>query len=266
MYVYYLVLLSIIRFLGVIIFFDFYRKERRIRFIAQTGAFLFLAMSPLIEFFILDLSDIELYNFIFLISEIFSILGIFILALIFFDYVSDYDKKIELAIGTLISTGLILLYFVVPFDFLYLIIQFILLVIIASVFVHAIYNRTRFLTLTSNSIYFFIVIAILIVFNLLLSIDPFILELEILLSLSTISLSAFGIFIFVHLEYTLLLTQKNLLKDNYSHKLAQILQAIMGRVELAKRDVDSMDVESHLNEAMDDCTKGSNLLYKIREL
>jgi len=92
------------------------------------------------------------------------------------------------------------------------------------------------------------------------------LELEVILALSTVSLSAFGIFIYVHLEYTILLTQKYLLKDDYSHKLAQIMQAIMGRVEFAKGNIDSKEVQSQLNEAMEDCVNGSNLLYKIREL
>jgi hypothetical protein len=266
MYAYYLALLGIIRLLGVIIFIDYYRKENRFRFLVLTSAFFFLAMSPLIELIILDLSDIALYEFIFLISESFAILGIYLLALIFFDYVSEYDKKFELVIGVLLSIVLIVLYFVLPFDFVNLVGQFIILIIILLVFYHAIYNRTRYLELTSNSIYFFMLLAVLIFSNVILSNFPSSLELEIIVSLSSISISIFGIFIYVHLEYTLLLTKKNLLKDDYSHKLAQILQAIMGRVEFAKGNVDSEEIESQLNEAMEDCAKGSNLLYKIREL
>ena len=60
MYSYYLILLGIIRLLGVIIFFDYYRKEKRLRFLVLTSAFFFLALSPLIELIILDLSDIVL--------------------------------------------------------------------------------------------------------------------------------------------------------------------------------------------------------------
>ncbi len=266
MYSFYLILLSIIRILGVIIFLDYYRKEGHIRFLALTVGFLLLAFSPLTEFLILDLTDVTIYNFIFFISEIFSTLGIYMLALVFFAYVSDYDRKIEVFLGALISLGLLIVHFVVPIDIAYIVVQIIQLMIIGGVFYHAIFKRTRFLALASNSIYFFIFIAVLIVFNLVLSILPSNLELEVILSLSAISVSAFGIFIYVHLEYTLLLTQKYLLKDDYSHKLAQILQAIMGRVEYAKGNIKSEEVESQLNEAMEDCTKGSNLLYKIREL
>jgi hypothetical protein len=266
MYSFYLILLSIIRFLGAFIFFDYYRKEKHLRFIALTGGFLFLALSPLIEFMILDLSNIAQYNFIFLLSEISSTLGIYLLALIFFAYVSDYNRKIEVLLGAIISVGLIFLYVVVSFDITYIFVQIIQLIIIGSVFFHAILNRTRFLSLARNSIYLFILIAILIVFNLLMTIFTSNIELEIVLSLSTITLSVFGIFIYVHLEYTLVLTQKYLLKDNYSHNLAQILQAIMGRVEFAKGNVNSTEVESQLDKVIEDCTKGSNLLYKIREL
>jgi hypothetical protein len=266
MYAYYIGLLSIIRFLGVIIFIDYYRKEKRLRFLVLTVAFLFLAASPLIELIIIDLSDIALYEFIFLISETFAILGIYLLALIFFDYVSEYDKKYEMVIGAFLSIVLLLLYFILPFDVVDLIGQIIILMILLLVFFHGIYNRTRYLKLTNNSVYFFMLMAISIIFNVVLSNFPSSLELEIIVSLSSISISTFGIFIFVHLEYTLLLTKKNLIKDNYSHKLAQILQAIMGRVEFAKGNVNPKEVESQLNEAMEDCKKGSNLLYKIREL
>jgi hypothetical protein len=266
MYSFYLILLSIIRFLGALIFLDYYRKEKLIRFIALAGGFTFLALSPLVEFFILDLSDLDLYNLIFLMSEVFSTLGVYLLALVFFAYVSHYDRKIEVIIGALISIGIFISYFVVSIDIAYIVVQVIQFIIVVSVFFHAVLKRDRFLELASNSIYFFLFIAILIVLNLGLSILPSNLELEIIVSLSTISLSVFGVFIFVHLEYTLLLTQKYLLKDDYSHKLAQILQTIMGRVEFAKGNIDSKEVESQLNEAMEDCTKGRNLLYKIREL
>jgi hypothetical protein len=72
----------------------YYRKEKHLRFIALVGGFIFLALSPLIEFFILDLTDIALYDFVFLLSEISSTLGISLLVLTFFAHVSEYDRKI----------------------------------------------------------------------------------------------------------------------------------------------------------------------------
>lgn len=78
----------------------------------------------------------------------------------------------------------------------------------------------------------------------------------------TILLSVMIMIFLIHLEHNVSVYNKNLLKDKYSHNLAQILQLIVGNIDLYKLNKQETQIEAAFDAAFD----GGKLLERIREL
>jgi hypothetical protein len=75
-----------------------------------------------------------------------------------------------------------------------------------------------------------------------------------------------GLMVFLHLEQGMYLKKENLLKDNYSHKIGNILQIIVGAGATIKARSDSKDVNSSIDLILERSEEAGELINKIREM
>lgn len=271
-YTFYLTTLSIIRFIGGIVFLDFYFKYKDRKFILITLAFALLAVSPAIQIFLPDTATMLLENsnqnifseLLFILSEVMVTLCIFILIFILISYIR-YVKKTVLVMGS--SIIFLLPFILFPFikfkgDFYFSQIIDLLLIVIAGIII--IINLKQFRVIAANVPIFFLVNIVVIFTNLSLGIIELRdVELEMI---TRIALSFITPFTFIHLEYNLLGNQKDKLKDNYSHNLSNILQIVSGRIYVISNAKNNEESENELNKLQSDVEDISDLINKIRKI
>jgi hypothetical protein len=140
------------------------------------------------------------------------------------------------------------------------------LFLILITIVHIIRKWGVLAKLADNSGYFFIISAFIIMINLSVSFIGESPETEFLQYTANVAISLLSVFIFVHLEYNRLSIQKYLLKDDYSHSVAQILQSLIGKLETSQRQGDNEEAKTLIDEAIEDCLRVGDQLTKIRKI
>jgi len=75
-----------------------------------------------------------------------------------------------------------------------------------------------------------------------------------------------GLMLFSHLEQGIYLKKKNLLKDDYSHKIGNILQIIMGAGTTIKRLSDSSEINTTTDLILERSEEAGDFIKKIREM
>ncbi len=75
-----------------------------------------------------------------------------------------------------------------------------------------------------------------------------------------------GLMLFLHLEQGIYLKKKNLLKDDYSHKIGNILQIIMGAGAAIKMITDSNEINTTTDLILEQSEEAGELIKKIREM
>jgi hypothetical protein len=72
--------------------------------------------------------------------------------------------------------------------------------------------------------------------------------------------------LFLHLEQGIYFKKKNLLTDDYSHKIGNILQIIMGAGTTIKAESDSSEINTATDLILERTNEAGELIKKIREM
>ena len=115
-----LIILAFFRFVGGILFLDFYFRYKEKRFLVITSAFTLFSLNPFIQLFIPTYNTIlngifveqELFEIVYIVSEILTSIAILFFVLVTFTYVIDINPKIAF----LVLVGVVL----TPLSFLFL--------------------------------------------------------------------------------------------------------------------------------------------------
>jgi hypothetical protein len=258
--------LILLRLLGSVIFIDFYRKRRGRRFLVLALATLCYAMSPTIDLFIQAIKETDLYYFLYFASELFTPLAFMLFIFVFFRYTRADISNQWWILGFTSILVIGLLYPLVQFEIGLAFITLLNIVLVLITIEHILRNWNLLTQLAENSAYFFFVSAIIVFLNLLVGLINPTPETQFLQYAGNMIMSIFVVFIFVHLEYNRLSIQKYLMKDNYSHSVAQILQVLIGRLEAVLTNKDDSEAKELIEEAIEDCLKVGDQLTTIRRI
>ncbi len=267
-YIFILMVLSLIRFIGGIIFLDFYFNHRNRRFILITTAFILFSLTPLIQVFLPSQNDLE-QNIrgdfspdLFLFSELLTLIGVYLFAVVAYNYVYKINERLVIVLSVPIVAIPVILNFFFSFAEMFLIIQAIMSFITLCIVPLVIKKWEVFKRIANNApVFIAITLVIAVSNNTLTFFDS---DITILLELLTrISLSFVLPFVFVNLEYNIIAIQKFQLKDKYSHDLGQLLQLISGFAYLIESGQDISKNSEKMNQIMKEINE---LLELIREL
>ncbi len=258
--------LILLRLFGFVIFFDFYRKNQEIRFLILSLAILTYAFSPVIDLFIQDIQGTSTYNFLFFISELATSLALILFLFVFFRYTTT-ETSTKAWLTILVSILIIAIsYPIVHLDLGILLIRGLNLVLIIITILHIIRKWEILTNIADNSAYFFFVSSIAIIIVLIVGTVGDSPETDFIQYVLNVGISFLAIFIFVHLEYNRLSIQKFLMKDDYSHSVAQILQVLIGRLETSQLQHNTEEAKMLIEQAIEDCLRVGDTLTKIRKI
>lgn len=271
-YSFYLAIHAFIRFIGGIVFLDFYFKYRYKRFLLLTFAFVLFTLNPAIQFnlpsldeLILEEANLQLTSkFIFIFSEILMTISVFLFGIVIMNYVKRIKTNIVIGGTSIIIFIPIALFPFISFEECFYLTQIQDLLIIFLILYCIIKNNKQYKKIANNVPIFFLITIIVVLLNLIITL--FYLALEDLELLSRIGLTFLVPFVFIHLEYNLLGNQKAILKDNYSHNLSQILQISSGRFYLMLNAENEEEINKEIKNLQTDFEEISFLINKIRKI
>ncbi|MHA1227087.1 MAG: hypothetical protein ACTSR2_10510 [Candidatus Hodarchaeales archaeon] len=263
--------LILIRLMGLFVFLDFYRKERHRRFFILVFAILAYATAPIIDLSIQNLTQIELYNYFHFLSELVISISLILFIYVFIQYISNEFTISTLIIGILIIILIGIIYPIVKYEMAIIMLQILnfTLVVITVFFILKKWHVLK--QLADNSGYFFILAGFIIILSLFFTIilivfnSPDIQFIEYLLDLA---ISFIGTFVFLQLEYNKLSIQRYKMKDDYSHSLTQLVQVLLGQLELLSliEDKDKDKSQQYIDTGKNYCYKIGELISKIRQI
>jgi hypothetical protein len=269
-----LLILAFFRFLGGILFLDFYLRYKEKRFLVITSAFTLFALTPAIQFFLptmdtlLDVISVnqKTLELVFILSEILTSIAVLGFVLVTMSYVIDLNQK--LAVVTIFAIVLIpiLIFLLGFFELAFFTLQIIAFVLLASLVPTVFKKWTYFQKFTQNTPVFILVALIISLSN--LTFTFFDSDIMIWLEIVTRMAISFIIpFVLINLEYNLIGAQKFQLKDKYSHDLAQILQIITGEHYLISSEVsDKNGLQENIKKIDSSLDDIAALITLIREL
>lgn len=280
-YLFFLLILSLIRLIGGGMFLDFYLKHRNRRFILITSGFIIFSISPLIQTFLPSLEDLTddysafidpfiilnsleeyLPCLLFLFSELLTIIAVYLFIMVAFNYAITIDIKAAIGICLIITSILTVAYFFLPFEYSFYLTQLVMFLIIFSL-VPLIIKKWEVYEQIARNVPIFISITIyLALTNTIFSFF----DNEILVTLEIITRLGISFvlpFVILNLEYNIVTLQKYQMKDKYSHDLGQLLQNIMGRIYLIES---GEDIKTNTDEISVINDKINDLLKLIRDL
>ena len=258
--------LILLRLVGFVIFFDFYRKNKELRFLILSFATLAYSLSPFMDLFIQNIQGTTTYDFLFYLSELTTSLALLLFIFVFFRYTTTKTSKKPWVESFISIVLLVLLYPIIQLELGFLLIQIINLMLIVVTIVHIVRKWEVLTKLADNSAYFFFISALVIIINLIVTTVGDSPETDFLEYVSNVAISLLAVFIFVHLEYNRLSIQKYLMKDDYSHSVAQILQVLIGRLETSQKHHDVDEAKVLIEQAIEDCLRVGDQLANIRKI
>ncbi|PWI48145.1 hypothetical protein CEE45_08245 [Candidatus Heimdallarchaeota archaeon B3_Heim] len=263
-----LLVLALIRFIGGIIFLDFFLNHRNRRFILITIAFVLFSLTPLLQVFlpsIDELKEISLSDLspnIFLFAETLTLIAVCLFAVVAFNYVMKINERLVIGLLFIIVAIPSTFSFFLSFELMFYLIQAIIFTLILSMVPLVIKKWEVFKRIANNAPIFMAITLVIALSNTLLTFLEN--DIAILLELLTrISLSFVLPFVFVNLEYNIVAIQKFQLKDKYSHDLGQLLQMVSGFAYLIESGQDISNNSEKMNQIMKEVNE---LLELIREL
>jgi hypothetical protein len=269
-----LAILAFFRFLGGILFLDFYFRYKEKRFLAITSAFVLFSLTPAIQFFLptydsllsVISADQGIFELLFILSEILTIIAVVGFVLVTMSYVTDINHKhafIIIFAVILIPTLIFLLDF---FELAFLATQVMNFLIIASLIPLVFKKWDFFQKFTQNTPIFILVALIISLSNLIFTFF----DSDIMIWLEVVTRLAISFiipFVLINLEYNLIAAQKFQLKDKYSHDLAQVLQIITAEHYLISAGVsDKSDLQENIKKIDSSLDEIVSLISLIREL
>jgi len=275
-----LIINVIARFIGTIVSLDMYSKTKENRHFLQLIGWIFLLVSAVLPFGITLTQDLFIINLFRILNVIILNIGLFLLIIGLSIYFIVYPLKMVVSIIIIIIIVPIIV--IMFLDILIAInISIIFQFLIIMIFLALVYSNRReiknilqysygLIVLLMISLAGYVIVNIYIVtrvpdynYGLYMSTDI----LAIMAYYSSVAIvTLLGLMVFLHLEQDIYLKKKNLLTDDYSHKIGNILQIIIGAGTAIKASSDSSEVNTTTDLILEKTEEAGELIKKIREM
>ncbi len=275
-----LIINIISRFIGAIVSFDMYTKTNDNRHSLQVMGWVFLLISGFIPFGITFTQDIFIVDIFRILNVITLNLGLYLLVTGLSMYFVKYSRNIIFSVMFLIFTVPILALSFLDVSIAInssVIFQFL---IIFSFLTQVYSNRKEIRRILQYSyglivlLMAFLIGYIVVYISLITSVPDYSYGLYmstdstaiIAYYTSVTAVTLLGLLVFLHLEQGIYIKNQNLLKDDYSHKIGNILQIIVGAGTAIKAESASKDVNSSTDLILNRSEEAGELIKKIREM
>ena len=269
-----LAILAFFRFLGGILFLDFYFRYKEKRFLVITSAFVLFSLTPAIQFFLptydsllsVISADQASFELIYVLSEIMTSIAVLGFVLVTMSYVIVVNHKQALLLAIAFVLIPMFIFFLDFFALAFLATQVINFLIITSLIPLVFKKWNSFQKFTQYTPIFILVALIISILNLFFTF--FDSDMMIWFEIVTRMAITFIVpFVLINLEYNLIAAQKFQLKDKYSHDLAQVLQIITAEHYLISAGVsDKIDLQENIKKIDSSLDEIVALITLIREL
>ncbi|MFX1252557.1 MAG: hypothetical protein ACFFCZ_13205 [Promethearchaeota archaeon] len=262
----YLLIGLLVQIIGFFIFLEYYIKYKRLRFFIIILGWLSNILGT-IPFFLLGLlSNFLLQAIFYMVSIILASFGILFLSIGVMTYFIEVKKRIvQYACFLILIIPLIpivLVEFGLAIEISIIITQIEQIIVLVTLIVIGIINRSKVMNFSKTSYSLFMITAVLALIERILNrfLES---DLTIIANYAiSVSLSIMLIIFLLHLEHSMSVHQKIIIKDTYSHDLAQLLQVIVGNLDLAQINYN----DERITEAIQASMQASELLLRIRQL
>jgi hypothetical protein len=264
---------------GAIVAFDMYSKTKDIRHFLQLSGWVLLFISAFLPLFITITEDLFVANFFLVANLVFLNLGLYLLITGLSIYFTSYNRNLLLLVIGIILFVPFVLFFLLDFSIAIttsVIFQFVIIIIFLYVFYS---NRREIREFLKYSYGLIVVLMVFLVgyivilaflrlngydYGLYLSSDIY----AIMANYGGIaSVTLLGIIVFLHLEQGIYHKQSNILKDDYSHKIGNILQIIMGAGSLIGDDsLSKEETADKTNLILKKANEAGELIKQIRKM
>lgn len=258
-----LLILSFIRFMGSVIFFDFYMKIKKSRLLFATIGFALFSLNPLIEAFLpskeelyITYSDFinpiiiptsfshQVNRFLYLLADFLSLIAVYLFVIVGYNFIYEINSVTVIRYMVIIISIPFISYLFLPLELAYNFTQLLMVSLVLWLILFVYKNSKEFTIIATSAPVFITFAAIIGLINSLFGI--FNGEIPELIELITrVGVSFVLPFVIVTLEYNIIALQRHNMKDKYSHDLGQLLQKQIGRlyfIEVGK-DVDNNTTE-----------------------
>jgi hypothetical protein len=269
----------ITRLVGAIVAFDMYSKTKDVRHFLQLSGWILLFISAFLPYFITLTEDLFVANFFLVANLVFLNLGLYLLITGLSIYFASYNRDLLVLVLCTILFIPFLLFFLLDFSAaisISVIFQFVIIIIFLYVF-HS--NRREIRDFLQYSyglivvLMVFLIVYIIILaylrlngydYGLYLSNDVY----AIIANYGGIAMvTLLGIIVFLHLEQGIYHKQSNILKDDYSHKIGNILQIIMGAGSIINDEsLSKEDTTSKADLILKKANEAGELIKQIRNM
>jgi hypothetical protein len=268
------------RFIGAIVSSDMYSKTKDNRHFLQVIGWIFLLISGFLPFGMTITQDLLIVD-ILRISNVISLnIGLYLLITGLSMYFTLYPRNI--VIGTLLMITIAPIVVFILFDvFIAINISVFFQFLIITIFLALVYSNRREIKVILQYSYglilllmIFLIVYVLVYIFAIIRVPDY--SYGLYMSTDSIAIMAYytsvvavtllGLMVFLHLEQGMYLKKENLLKDNYSHKIGNILQIIVGAGAAIKAGSDSKDVNSSIDLILERSEEAGELINKIREM
>jgi hypothetical protein len=268
------------RLIGTIVSLDMYSKTKESRHILQFIGWIFLLISTLSPFGITLTQDLFIINLLRIINVVCLNIGLFLLITGLSLYFRIYRRNI-------LGSALLIIILVPIFVFLLFDVSlavnisnfFQILVII--IFLTLVYSNRKEIKIILQYSYglivllmFFLIGYVIVYVYIIANIPDYTHGLYMMTDIiaimayysSVAMVTLLGLMVFLHLEQGIFLKKKNILTDDYSHKIGNILQVIMGAGSAIKALSDSSEVNANTDLILERSEEAGDLIKKIREM
>ncbi len=268
------------RFIGAIVTLDMFSKSKERRHFLQLLGWIFLLNSAISPFGTTLTQDLFISN-LFLITNVVSLnIGLFLLITGLSMYFITYPRNI--VVGMLIIIIIIPIFVFILLDVLIAInISVFFQFLIILIFLTIVYsNRKEIKNILQYSyglivlLMIFLTSYVIVNVYIITSVSDYTYGLY--MSTDIIAIIAYyasvamvtllGLMVFLHLEQGIFLKKKNLLTDDYSHKIGNILQIIMGAGSTIKAYSESKEVNVATDLILERSEEAGELIKKIRKM
>ncbi|MHA1995421.1 MAG: hypothetical protein ACW97Z_12835 [Candidatus Hodarchaeales archaeon] len=268
------------RFIGAIVTLDMFSKSKELRHFLQLLGWIFLLNSAISPFGTTLTQDLLISN-LFLITNVVSLnIGLFLLITGLSMYFKTYPRNI--VVGMLIMIIIIPIFVFILLDVLIAInISVFFQFLIILTFLTIVYsNRKEIKNILQYSyglivlLMIFLTSYVIVNVYIITSVSDYTYGLY--MSTDIIAIIAYyasvaivtllGLMVFLHLEQGIFLKKKNLLTDDYSHKIGNILQIIMGAGSTIKAYSESKEVNIATDLILERSEEAGELIKKIRKM
>ncbi len=280
-FIFSIIVLTIVRLIGVGVGLDFFLGTRRQRFLAQILGWSISSLAGFCHLFSFLLEDVLLKELSFLLFSIFTSVGVFLITV----SIMLYFKEATIKVVFLICSGLvcipILLYFFLSLDIAVNFSLYSSYLIVAGIYFLGLTEKAKFKQEVGASIRWFytiIIVGILQVLVILLLTfqgynlgvyDVHFLDDFVILVNNTMSIGilAVTVVLLIHLENSRSERYNYRLKDKYSHDLGNIIQVIVGGMQLVESNqITDAEKRKTLLLINQKCEEGAELIHEIRNL